>query len=218
LFPGINPKFKITKEQAFPNILSFVLHPILMPTAGTLFILFFSGLYITTLPAEAKQIILLIVGVCTLAIPAALLSFFRMHRLVGSLYISRRSERIAPLLLTAVLYFVAYRVLHELHTPYTIQKFVLASTIAVFATSLISIRWKISIHGVGIGGFTGMLAALATVSPAVLHAMLVAVILSGLAGYARIRLNAHTPAQYYAGVLLGFAITFGLFFKSGILF
>lgn len=212
MLPSINPKFKITKEKAFPNILSFVLHPILMPIAGTLFILFFSGLYITTLPAEAKRIILLIVGMCTLVIPAVLLSLFWMYRLISSLYISKRSERIVPLLLTAVFYFVAYRVLHVLHTPYTIQKFVLVSTIAVFATSLISIRWKVSIHGVGIGGFTGMLAALATASPALLYAMLVAVILSGLVGYARIRLNAHTPAQYYAGVLLGFIITFGLFF------
>lgn len=204
---------QLTKtDKALPNVLSFVFHPLLMPVAGTMFILFCSGLYITMLPVKAKEIILLIVGIGTLGLPVALLFFYWMHRWITNFYVSERRERILPLVLTAVFYYIAYRVLHSLHTPFLIQKFVLASTIAVGLASLISMWWKISLHGVGIGGFTGMLAALATFSTALLPAMLVAVIISGVVGYARIRLNAHTPAQYYAGVLLGCGVMFGIFF------
>lgn len=199
-------------HNALPNILSFIFHPALMPVVGTLFILFYSGLYITMLPIEIKRVILLIVGLCTLIMPLILLLFYRLQKWITNFYISERRERIIPLALTALFYYIAYRLLHNLHTPFIIQKFVLAAAIAVFLTSVISLSWKISIHGVGIGGLTGMLASLTLISPALLPVMLVAILLSGVVGYARIRLNAHTPAQYYAGTLLGFVTTFSVFF------
>ncbi len=203
---------KNINDKTLPGILSIVFHPVLMPVAGTLFILFFSGLYITGLPVRAKEIILLIVGLCTLAFPVTLLLFYRIHRWISSFQVSERRERIMPLILTAVFYYIAYRMLHGLHTPFIIQKFVLISAVAVFLTSIISLTWKISIHGVGIGGLIGMSAALATVSSTLLPGMFGAIILSGIIGYARIKLNAHTPAQYYVGVLLGFLVMFGMFF------
>jgi hypothetical protein len=183
-----------------------------MPVIGTLFILFFSGMYITMLPMQAKQVILTVVGLCTLALPVALLLFYWMHHWISDIYISDRKERIAPLIVIALFYSIAYWVLHSMHTPYMIQKFVLASAIAVFLTSIISLQWKISIHGVGIGGITGMLASLTLLSPSLLPMLLGSIIVVGIVGYARIKLNAHTPAQYYAGTLLGLVITLGTFF------
>ncbi len=154
----------------------------------------------------------MIVGLCTLGLPVMLLLFYWTHRWINDFQISERRERIIPLILSAIFYYVAYRVLHSLHTPFIIQKFVLASTVAIFFTLIISLSWKISMHGVGIGGFTGMVAALATVSPALFPILVVSILLTGVVGYARIRLNAHTPAQFYAGTLLGFAVVFGIFF------
>ena len=191
-----------------PNILSIVFHPLWMPVLGTLFILFWSGLYITMLPIDVKRAILLIMGFCTVGLPVALFLFYLMRRW----YISKRRERMLPLICTAIFYFIAYRTLHSIHTPFVIQKFVLASTIAVFLTSIISAFWKISLHGVGIGGVTGVIAAMTTVSPVILPILLLSIILSGVVGYARISLNAHSPSQYYAGVLLGFGLMFGVFF------
>jgi hypothetical protein len=203
---------KMKNGDTLPNVLSIVFHPLWMPVLGTLFILFWSGMYITMLPIEAKRIILLIVGLCMVGLPVTLLLFYWMHHLVSNFYISKRRERILPLVCTAIFYYIAYRTLHNMHTPLIIQKFVLASTVAVFLTSFISIFWKISLHGVGIGGVAGMVAALTTVSPVLLPVLLVFIILSGVVGYARIRLNAHTPVQYYTGVLLGFGLMFGMFF------
>ncbi|MDR1155562.1 MAG: hypothetical protein LBL04_12725 [Bacteroidales bacterium] len=207
-----NDQAKTQSEETLPNVLSLVFHPLWMPMLGILFILFWSGMYITLLPIEAKRIILLIVGLCMIGLPVALLLFYRMYHWINSFYMSRRRERILPLICIAIFYYIAYRTLHNMHTPFIIQKFILASTVAVFLASFISIFWKISLHGVGIGGVTGMVAALTTVSPMLLPVLSAFIILSGLVGYARIRLNAHTPAQYYTGVLLGFGLMFEMFF------
>ena len=204
---------KTQRNRVLPNLLSVVLHPLLMPVVGTLFLLFFSGLYITMIPIHAKSIILLIVGLCTLGLPVMLLLFYWTHRWID-IQASDRRKRIVPLILTAIFYYTAYKVLHSLHTPYIVQKFVLASTVCVFVTSLISLRWKISIHGVGIGGVTGMVAALAILTPVLIPVLFCSIMLTGMVGYARIRLNAHTPAQFYAGALLGCAIVFGMFFLA----
>ncbi len=179
--------------------------------AGISFILFYSGLYITMLPHEAKQLIVLIVALGTLALPLAMVSFFKMSHFISNFYISDRRERVLPLIISAILYYIAYRVLHMLHTPYIVQKFILASTVAIFLTSIISMRWKISIHGVGIGGIMGMFGALSMVSTSMLPFFLISILLAGVVGYARIRLNAHTPAQVYAGILLGFGVILGMF-------
>ena len=165
-------------------------------------------MYITMLPIEVKRAILLIIVFCTVGLPVALFLFYLMRRW----YIAKRRERMLPLICAAIFYYIAYRTLHSIHTPFIIQKFVLASTVVVFLTSIISVFWRISLHGVGISGVTGMVAALTTVSPMLLPILLVFIILSGLVGYARIRLNAHSPSQYYAGVLLGFGLMFGMFF------
>ena len=198
---------KAKKDQAVPNVLSIVFHPLWMPVLGTLVILFWSGMYTTMLPIDVKRIILLIVGLCTIGLPVFLYILYWMRHW----YIAKRRERMLPLICTAIFYYIAYRALHSIHTPHLIQKFILASTIAVFLTSFISVFWKISLHGVGIGGITGMIASLTILSPILLPVLLGFIVLSGIVGYARIRLNAHNPLQYYAGLLLGFGMLFGMF-------
>ena len=204
----LNNRSVISNEQKLPSVLSVVFHPLWMPVLGTLFILFWSGLYITMLPIEAKRIILIIMTICTVGFPIALFVFYLMRRW----YISKRRERMLPLICTAIFYYIAYRMLHNIHTPHIIQKFILASAVLVFLASIISVFWKISLHGMGIGGITGMIASLTVVSLALLPVLLVFIILSGVVGYARIRLNAHNPLQYFVGVFLGFGLMFGLFF------
>jgi membrane-associated phospholipid phosphatase len=197
--------------RALPNVLSVIFHPLLMPVAGTMFILFCSGMYITFLPVRTKEAILLIVGSCTLALPIALSLVLRIFQDTGKPFLSKRIERIMTLMLTAIFYYIAYRVLHTIHTPHVMQKLVLSFMITTFAASVISWRWDISIYGAGAGVIAGMTAALATAALPLLLALTAAIILSGMVGYARIRLNAHSPVQYYAGNLLGFALTFGTF-------
>jgi hypothetical protein len=70
---------------------------------------------------------------------------------------------------------------------------------------LISIYWQISAHSVGIGGVVGIVAGIITkFGETDLVLVLAALImLTGMVASARLRLNAHTPAQIGAGLMLG---------------
>jgi membrane-associated phospholipid phosphatase len=59
----------------------------------------------------------------------------------------------------------------------------------------------------GMGGLVGTFLGLALrYQVDALQLVSALVLLSGLVGYARLRLNAHTPAQVYAGFLSGVAL------------
>ena len=69
--------------------------------------------------------------------------------------------------------------------------------VGIGATLAITLTWKISFHAAVAAGALGILAL------AFGQAALLAAPLLGLIGWARVRLGAHTPAQVYAGVLIG---------------
>jgi hypothetical protein len=77
-------------------------------------------------------------------------------------------------------------------------------------TLVITLRWKISAHMVGIGGLLGALLGVMVVHGA--HAPVVlalAFVAAGALGTARLLVSDHTPAQVYVGTLLGTACMLG---------
>jgi membrane-associated phospholipid phosphatase len=75
------------------------------------------------------------------------------------------------------------------------------------AAFIITSKWKISAHMIGIGGITGLIAYLIYYLHVNLEIYLIVIVLvSGLTGTARLILNAHHPSEIYSGFLMGFAI------------
>jgi membrane-associated phospholipid phosphatase len=67
-------------------------------------------------------------------------------------------------------------------------------------------------HMMGIGGLTGALAGVSQLLNIDLAAwIIIALFCSGLTGFARLRLNAHTSGQVYAGFLSGCFILYFFF-------
>jgi hypothetical protein len=70
---------------------------------------------------------------------------------------------------------------------------------------LVSFKWKISAHLIGIGGLFGALFFYAVYFIAdFIYILMLVSLLSGAVAYARLQLKAHRPAQVYAGFLTGF--------------
>jgi membrane-associated phospholipid phosphatase len=64
---------------------------------------------------------------------------------------------------------------------------------------------------VGVGGITGAILAISYRLQSDIQLSFFSILLiAGFVGYARLKLNAHTPAQVYTGFLVGFLIQMGL--------
>jgi len=188
--------------------ISILLHPLLMPFLGVYIILNSGDLYL--LSAEGKSIILTITVLCTLVIPIAFIPFFYFQKLTTSFIFSDKQERLLPLIVTAALYYLSFYLFRRIGVPLFIQAFQLASTLAVIATLLITLKWKVSAHLVGIGGIIGLILILSFCHHFNLFLYLVAAsFLAGCIGFARLSLNEHTPGQVYAGLAVGLLIMTG---------
>lgn len=190
-------------SKVFANIISVILHPLLMPTFGLLLILS-SGSNIFILPYEARRIILMIVAINTLALPLLLIPLFFKLDIIKSVRMHEHRERIIPLAFTLVPYLFSYYFLNRLPIMGEIPNFLMGASIAIGIALIVSIWWKISIHMIGIGGIAGLLFALTqSFFYDIFWYLIIAIILAGLVAWARLEVNAHKPAQVYGGFLLG---------------
>lgn len=193
--------------KSIAKALSYVFHPLLIPTLGFL-LLMNSGFYFTMLSFEAKKFIMIIVVLSTLVLP---LTGIGLMMLVTrfKLNLDKASDRIIPLLNTALFYYLGFYFLGKLPV-YPIYRIMLISSVLTIAVLLfITIRWKISAHLAAIGGLIGVFLALSLR----LHfngSMLICLLLlvAGVVGTSRIILEKHRPLQVYAGFILGFLINF----------
>jgi len=192
--------------KRIPQFLSIIFHPLLMPTIG-IYIVLNSGTNMSLLTDEAKYMLLTVTALFTFGLPLAFIPILFYHKLTSSIEMGEKRERTAPLLITSVLYYLLFYLLRQMGVPGFIQAFQLASTIAVFVTLIITLKWKISAHLVGIGGIIGLIIILSVFYHVnLLFFLMVAMFLAGCLAFARLSLNAHTPGQVYAGLATGLLI------------
>lgn len=187
-------------------IVSVVFHPVLLPLYGLMLIFNIPAL-LSFLPGPARRIIFIMVLVNTVILPIAMLPLLKLRNVISSYRIETRTERIIPLLTTALMYLVTSVMVFRLQLPALIKVYMFSAACVVLATALLNFRWKISVHAVGAGA---MLATVMMISFRIYAGniwVLVAVIfLSGLVMTSRLWLRAHTPAEVYSGFVTGFVV------------
>jgi hypothetical protein len=110
-----------------------------------------------------------------------------------------------PYFITFILFYTAYFLVKKLPVSSFISAFLLASAMSLLMVTIITGFWKISTHMTGMGGLTGLILALSYVFDAdTMYYLVIVLFLSGLLAAARIRLDAHKPAEIYTGYILGF--------------
>jgi membrane-associated phospholipid phosphatase len=93
-----------------------------------------------------------------------------------------------------------------------IKLFVLGGGLCILLAAIITIKWQISAHLMGIGGLVGMLISFAYFLQMPLLVVISGIlIVAGLVGFARLQLQAHKPSQVYAGFLSGVFLILILF-------
>lgn len=202
------------------QIISVVCHPLLMLTYMLGLLLIVNSYMFGINSASEGKLLLVRVFATTFILPAFAIFLMYRLKLISSINMTDKQERIGPFIATGVFYLWAFRsILNDSNMPSAFLIAALGTTIGLFACFLINLFFKISLHATGAGGFVGMVlittwlydrgpflmwlpfAGVCTVS--INTVLLVSIVLAGAVGTARMILNAHTSKELYAGFLLG---------------
>jgi membrane-associated phospholipid phosphatase len=204
-------------------ILSVILHPLLMPTYifGVLFLFVPELIGVSALDLSSRGSLLALLFLSTFAAPSLAIYYLYRMGFFKSLTLDNLKDRRIPYWLTIAIYagttYLFGWQLQPINQLIPGIAIILGSiTVALIIVALISTQWKISAHATGIGGLTGALACLMINydETRLLLPCAVSIAVTGTLLTARLQLNAHTPAQVTAGLILGLATSVGsiLFF------
>lgn len=203
---SILSSFKSSREQwiiKFAKVLSIVFHPLWMPLLIFLFVRKIDPYYIA--PHEADQFVFLLLGINIVAPALSMLVMIR-YGMLSSIDLRDRKERFGPYLLVIFYYVLSFFVLKWKvdHLPETVFRFLEAVILSLVASLTINMFWKISVHMLAQGGVFGTLIGLNAVHPNVDQLWpMFSVAMAGLTAYSRLKLEAHSHGQVYAGFCLG---------------
>jgi hypothetical protein len=199
------------------NIISHLFHPLLMATYGCLIVFFglTDTIYFIFTPFKLKLVLTFTIFSFTFLLPVLNLLILYKLGYVSSLMVEHRRERTFPLLMTSLCYFGLFYMIYDFNIWPAIKLFILGGGLCIFFAAIVTLWWQISAHMIGIGGLIGALFAICYfMQMPILMAICACLIIAGCIGFARLKLNAHTPAQVYVGFIFGCLVQFSLFFLA----
>lgn len=195
------------------RLISGVFHPLFIPSIAMIILFAIPSYVAFSVSKQAQKLIIVIVFINTCIAPLLAILFMKRTGIVSSVLLDKRGDRIYPVLISILFYLFTYYLFRQAKLPSVLNYFIVGGTIVTLAGFIITFYWKISIHMLSIGGFTGFLIALSIFLRYDMPFLIISSILvSGLLGTARIKLNAHNPPQVYAGFITGVAIMLLLFY------
>ena len=192
--------------------ISVVFHPIFIPVYTLVLLLNQDLTLALIIPVKTKLILSCIVFLTTIVIPFFSVWVFYRMKLVSSILLKTREERIYPLLIIAIFYYMTYYLLRSFPMTFLFSFYMLGSAFLVILALIISFRMKISLHMIGIGGVLGLLIGLSfTISTDLSLLIFPAILLCGVVGSARLNENSHKSSEIYTGFLAGVVVMSCLF-------
>ncbi|MGB0884420.1 MAG: hypothetical protein ACPG4W_03120 [Flavobacteriales bacterium] len=191
------------RNKFVARLISTVFHPVFLPF---LLIYWLVNQSLTPLGDDLSDMILRSVFVATLLIPLLTVLILKWSGLVGSIHLAKAEERRWPyslsmftFLMLSVLFYQQYVV------PKEFAIILFGSGISIMFLRLYLSEIKISAHTTCAGGVAGALIQLTTAFDyPFFYPSLLAVLLAGLIGWARLDLRAHSQQEVYIGYGLGF--------------
>ncbi len=191
------------------QVISVIFHPLWMPLLIFFVIEQADPLLIYNPAIKYFIIIVLLINVVA---PGLSIYMMKRRKVISSLQMEKRSERITPLILIVAYYTFTYFLFRYKHIPVSPEFYsmILGLLMSMFIALIITLKWKISIHMLAQGGMIGVIVALNQEHylKNIVFLIVSAIVIAGVVGSARARLKAHSLSQIYSGFLLGFIVCF----------
>ena len=188
--------------MSLEKIVSILFHPVFVPTITVFLVV---KIYSNIIILENQAGIILI-GTCVFSLILPLLSVFILlfKKKIDSLEMPKKEERFLPILFASIWMILGSYFMKEIFNYAPIIKSIYLGAIYVMLISLlITKKWKISLHMLAIGGATGVFIMLGFLFGQNLMLLLITILISGILGYSRLSLKAHSLNQIYAGFIVG---------------
>ena len=191
--------------RSFAHLVSILFHPLFIPSYIAAFLLFLHPFSFAGDSDLYKKIKLASVFVSTAFFPAFTVFLLKQLGFASSFRLRTQQERIIPIIASMVFYFwIFYVAKNQGDNPTELVQMLCA----VFVSSIIALTAnnfiKISLHGIAVGVLSGFFLYQAWVSfiPMALPLM-VAILITGMVGTARLILGEHDYRELIAGYLTG---------------
>ena len=188
-------------ETRFARLLSYILHPLLLPTLSFPVIYSLPTVFSQGLPFKALLWLFVTVFLFTFIIPVIGTLLLLYNRKIRSLEMYEAGDRTMPLMITGISYMALYYLTRGASIPAIYLYFIYGSIIILETGMMINLFWKISLHT---GGLSGIAAIGMLVWPQTLLFMIPFV---ACVAWSRVVLREHTRAQVIAGCIFGFTTT-----------
>lgn len=196
------------------NLFSYVFHPLWMPIIGFVLI---TGIDVFLIGNESSYYAILgVLAINTLA-PAAMVLLMVNMKMISGVNMSHQKERTIPLLFVLAFYAFCYGLLQSKNLPISnlIFSFILGVILILFVGIVVNLKWKISIHMLAMGGTLGLIYGVGQIHQIdITFVFVVGVFIAGVLAFSRLFLKAHTSAQVYVGLIVGFLIQYTLVFNK----
>ena len=189
-------------KHILAQLLSYTLHPGILPTAGAFYILF---VHPDVFAVESIARVLFVVFTGTYLIPMLVIYILTVVGIIESVHLIKKQDRIYPYVVAAFSAILTSRILMNMGAPREIIYSTLASAFILVVSSVLIPLFKSSAHMAGIAGFAGLyLALFEKYNAGNLSTMLVLVGLCGAMAWARVALKRHNLRELFSGEVLGF--------------
>lgn len=184
------------------NFGSYLFHPLWMPSLGAFFYFTYSPSYFEV---EHQRALLFVITVLTIFIPLIFLLSMRYFGMISSIHLPNVNERKIPILFfTCIAAMIIHSVLDVYQTEYLYYFFSGIFFSGIVASLLTLLKFKLSLHVLGIAGLSAFvfayMYALGEVNLVVLALLIIAL---GWTASSRLHLKAHNFLEISVGFFIG---------------
>lgn len=204
-------------EKRFWNIISYLLHPLFMPTLGVCFILATHSILLISIdsPFALLMIPWTVLG-CTTLIPLfGIFTFLKAGR-ISSIEEPTKHDRLLIMLFSEIGFLASFIVLrHVPSADASLLLFLIGINVAMAVTLILNLFMRTSLHATGAGGLLGMVLGMEYYFRTDLSRWIgIALAIALISGYARYRVKAHRAVEIYYGYLVGL-LSLSLVYMAG---
>lgn len=193
------------------RVISYVFHPLLLSTTILAILFFVTPTIIQPYNENAVWPLLITVFVLTFVMPSLSLLLLKFTRVITSIELEERSERLVPFGFILLYYgLAAYLFFDRLSMSQVLVVIYISISVLIVLLTLLTFFYKVSIHAAGTWGMVGFLFALHLKFPEfpLLWPLIIAIIAAGATSSARLQLNCHSLPEVLIGAGTGLFISF----------